>query len=113
SLGGSPGGGSPFGLTPGGGALRMTVIGPLILDGKISASGAAVPVNTNIGGASGGSLWLTVGGLSGAGSMTADGGAGSSLSGGGGGGRVAVYYTSNTFTGTFSAKGGPGFVNGG
>ena len=61
------------------------------------------------GGGSGGSIWLTVGTLSGAGSITANGGSGAgSLGGGGGGGRIYVSSSNNSFTGTLAAYGGGG-----
>jgi hypothetical protein len=98
---------------PGGGALRMNVTGPLRVDGRISANGLNTFSNNNGGGA-GGSLWLTVGGLSGSGVLSANGGAGHlPAGGGGGGGRIALYYSSNSFSGSMSAVGGAGFVKGG
>ena len=55
-----------------------------------------------------------VGKLSGAGLISANGGAGGlPTGGGGGGGRIAIYYTSNLFTGSFSARSGPGAIYGG
>ncbi|HEX5218167.1 MAG TPA: carboxypeptidase-like regulatory domain-containing protein [Verrucomicrobiae bacterium] len=116
SLAGSPGGG-PSGTSqspaPGGGIVRMTVYGPMILDGQISANGASAPMN-NSGGGSGGSVWLTLNQFSGSGSISANGGSGHLPNGGGGGGgRILVTWTSNSFTGDYSAKGGAGFVAGG
>ena len=54
------------------------------------------------------SLWINAGTIEGAGKIAADGGGGYTNSGGGGGGRIAVYFNSNAFTGTFSAHGGSG-----
>src|SRR5262249_44267132 len=52
--------------------------------------------------------------ITGSGLISADGGNGHSpAGGGGGGGRIALTFTSNSFTGTFSAKGGSGFMRGG
>lgn len=97
----------------GGGALRLTVSGTLVLEGRISVNGNSAFTN-NSGGGSGGSLWLTLNRFAGSGQLAADGGNGHLPNGGGGGGgRIAVYWNSNSFTGTYSAKGGLGFVNGG
>src|SRR5690606_29963469 len=67
----------------------------LQLDGSIQANGASG--SSHAGGGSGGSIWVRVDTLSGAGAMNANGGnARSGYSGsGGGGGRVAVYYGEN------------------
>ena len=93
--------------------MRMTVSGPLVLNGRISADGAGSSTN-NGGGGSGGSLWLTLNQLSGSGSISANGGSGHLPNGGGGGGgRIAITWNSNSFTGSYSAKGGNGFVTGG
>jgi hypothetical protein len=114
TLGGGYGGNYSSGQVLGGGALRMSVTGPMILDGKLSANGNS-PTNGNGGGGAGGGVWLTLNQFSGAGSISANGGAAqaSGTGGGGGGGRVAIYYNSNSFAGTLSAKGGNGFQAGG
>jgi len=86
----------------------------LTLDGNIVArglNGAATSEYYYVrgGGGSGGSIWLTVGELSGSGRILCDGGNGyASDSGGGAGGRIAVYYQTNSFAGTMSACGGSG-----
>jgi hypothetical protein len=100
--------GAPFGA--GGGALKMTVGGTLALDGKLSADGEPGLAS---GGGSGGSLWLTARALTGAGLISANGGAGDGPSGGGGGGRVALYFATNGFKGVVSARGGAGYNYGG
>jgi hypothetical protein len=107
-------GGSFFGTGPnGGGAFHLTVSGMLQVNGRVSANGLSGLTNAT-GGGSGGSVWLTLGGLSGNGVISADGGAGHlPESGGGGGGRVAVYFNSNSFAGTLSARGGAGWQRGG
>ncbi|MBD8528173.1 hypothetical protein IFO71_20685, partial [Pseudoxanthomonas sp. CAU 1598] len=96
---GAGGGGGPSGNTSrGGGAIKLTVSGTLQLDGSILADGnLSVPGYYRAGG-SGGSIWLDVGTLRGAGLVRAQGGD-RSFSGydqylvaGGGGGRVALYY---------------------
>ena len=65
------------------------------------------------GGGSGGGISLTVGTLSGAGVIAANGGAGNGLGGGGGGGRIAITYTTSAFSGLMSAYGGGGYAWGG
>jgi len=71
----------------GGGAVRLSISGTLSLDGKITSIGPSV---SNYPG-SGGSVWITAVSLSGAGSVSVNGGATSA--GCGGGGRLAVYLT--------------------
>ena len=117
---GSPGGGgSPNigGLINtgglGGGVLQLSVSGTLQVDGQISANGSTAVSNLNSGGGSGGSLWLQAGKISGAGIISANGGAANNLGGGGGGGRVAVWYNTNRFTGAITARGGAGANAGG
>jgi hypothetical protein len=92
----------------GGGAIRLNVSGILQLDGRISANGGNGSVSGG-GGGSGGSIWLTVGTLSGAGFITANGGSGvDAVGGGGGGGRISISYNNNSFAGPVSAYGGGG-----
>src|SRR5690606_15985920 len=85
---------STNGSNRGGGIARINAA-ELQLTGAIIAGGPQAP--SSYGGGSGGSVWLTVGELSGGGRITANGGpGGSNVSGsGGGGGRIAVYYQSN------------------
>jgi hypothetical protein len=62
----------------------------VIVNGRLSASGANRPAWEAAGGA-GGSLWIECAGLFGAGTIHANGGNGNNASsGGGGGGRVAI-----------------------
>ncbi len=82
------------------------------MDGRVSARGLA-GTGPSAGGGSGGSIYLTVGTLAGAGVISANGGAGNALGGGGGGGRVAITYTVNAFSGLMSAYGGGGYATGG
>ncbi|MCY2987758.1 MAG: Ig-like domain-containing protein [Planctomycetota bacterium] len=83
----------------GGGAIRLIVAGALTVDGLVTANGEN-GVNSEQGGGSGGSIWITTGTLQGSGSLRADGGAGNGSGGGGGGGRIAVYYNqADAFTG--------------
>jgi hypothetical protein len=101
---------SQSGSGAGGGALQMTVEGTLAVDGKLSADGKPGLAG---GGGSGGSLWLVAHALTGAGLISANGGAGDGSSGGGGGGRVALYFATNQFKGVLSARGGAGYNYGG
>ncbi len=101
---------SPYSIGgAGGGSIRLTVNGTLDADGKISANGGNGS-SLGGGGGSGGSIWLTVGTLAGAGSITANGGNGG---GGGGGGRISIGYTANDFVGLMTAYGGGGYAYGG
>lgn len=105
-LKGSAGGGVISNMGAGGGALHVTITGTLTVSGTISANGADGWVGANYaGGGAGGSLWIETGTLAGAGTIRANGGAAQS-NGAGGGGRVAVYYTTKTFTGSMQAYGG-------
>ena len=91
----------------------MNVSGNLRVDGRISANGmnAGGPGG---GGASGGSIWLSTGTISGTGVISVSGGNGGVPYGGGGaGGRIAITYQSNAFTGTIATHGGTGVVAGG
>ncbi|MCY2953030.1 MAG: hypothetical protein NTU53_13795, partial [Planctomycetota bacterium] len=108
----------------GGGAIQLTVGGKLTVNGVISANGsngASVAVAyqgySSGGGGSGGSVYLTVGTLDGAGMIRVNGGGGGStvwnVGGGGAGGRIAVYFATNSFSGTTSASGGAGAQYGG
>jgi hypothetical protein len=110
SQGGFGGGNGAGGF--GGGALQITVRGILQLDGRISAEGVTSS-NLNSGGGSGGAVWLTLGKLTGAGSISANGGAGNNGGGGGAGGRIAISYTTNLFAGGITARGGAGANFGG
>ena len=102
----------------GGGAIRLTVAGTLTVDGSLTANGNAGVVNCHAGcrygrGGSGGSVYVTAGGLAGTGLISANGGDASNANkaSGGGGGRIAIYYDTNTYSGTMSADGGS--ANGG
>ncbi|XP_071498054.1 uncharacterized protein [Diadema antillarum] len=99
--------------TRGGGAVMLQVEGYLVLDGRISANGQdGFP---DVGGGSGGSISLMVGGdFSGHGSVSANGGAGSgSSSSGAGGGRIAISSSQSAgFYGVLTAFGGVGKSNG-
>lgn len=96
--GGSSGDSSSSG---GGGAIRIDTQN-LTLDGTISANGSRT--------SSGGSIYITTKNLTGTGTVEAKGGSDYCPSvcyyGYGGGGRIALYYSTSTFTGTISAIGG-------
>jgi hypothetical protein len=92
----------------GGGVIRVTVSGALEMDGTISANGGNGSGDGG-GGGSGGSIWLTVGMLSGAGTITVNGGSGvDSTGGGGGGGMVYISCANNSYAGAITAYGGGG-----
>src|SRR5262249_24936173 len=114
SGGGNGNGNSPFNLGgAGGGSLQMSVTGDLVLDGIISANGKN-GIGQGSGGGSGGGINLTVGRISGAGMVLANGGdADLPNGGGGGGGRIALHYLTNLFGGSLVARGGAGIVYGG
>ena len=79
----------------GGGALRLTVGGALAHNGAIEADGRTYRADGTLGtyyGAAGGSVWITAGSLSGAGSVSASSGRQSSTYFGGGG-RVSLVVT--------------------
>lgn len=109
-------GAGPPGVS-GGGAIQLDVGGTLTLNGSISADGASDTGNYGCGGGSGGSVFITTGAMSGAGTISASGGnayAQATQAGGGGGGRIAVYHAGGgVWTGTISALGGSGSQIGG
>ena len=93
----------------GGGAVKLTVLGSLLVDGRISADGSdGESFNAAGGGGSGGSVLLEVGLLQGQGVISADGGSGGWNAGGGGGGRIAIYAGDDHFTGQATANHGDG-----
>lgn len=75
----------------GGGRVKIRAT-TLILDGKITADGQAQEATHYGGGGSGGSIWLDVNAITGAGYVRSDGGNAECSGGGGGGGRIAIYY---------------------
>ncbi len=100
----------------GGGRIRLTVPGTLLLDGAIRADGAGP---ANVGAGAGGSVLLSVGTLMGSGVVTANGGSpdisalpAGWMAGGGGGGRIALSYGADAFAGTVECRGGAGALNG-
>jgi len=87
----------------GGGAIKLTAGGTVLVAGTISAIGGN-GAGYSAGG-SGGSIWIDAGTLTGGGAITANSGTGGISGGGGGGGRIALYYDTDSATGTRSAYG--------
>lgn len=87
----------------GGGAAKLTVSGTLTVNGTVRADGATSEYGYSGysagGGGSGGSLWFDVGTITGNGVISAKGGDRIVNSGCGGGGRIALYFSTNSFTG--------------
>lgn len=98
------------GVSNGGGLIRITATGSMTINGAVNANGANAAYRCG----SGGSIWLTADSISGAGSITANGGSRTGTKENynpGGGGRVAIHLTGagedfSDFTGTISALGG-------
>src|SRR3989344_5549140 len=91
----------------GGGAIKLTISGTLTNNGTVSAGGGPT--------GSGGSVYVMAGNLSGSGTFSANGGKSYSSSvvhGAGGGGRVALHFTTSSFTGAYTAIGWPGNTGG-
>jgi hypothetical protein len=109
-LGGSGGGGyTGSGGGNGGGVIRIEASnGNVRVDGTLTANGNAGV--TYGGGGSGGSIFLMCRTLTGAGLLTANGGArGPANAGGGGGGRIAVRAQFLRYQGTATVSGGIGY----
>jgi hypothetical protein len=115
----------------GGGLVKMNVSGTLTLNGKIFANGAVGPgysgpfcnASYAAGGGSGGGVRISTGTLvgTGTGAIQAKGGDSTAAcggrGGGGGGGRIALNYTTDSYTGgiqmlSLVASGGIGTANG-
>ena len=97
------GGGNGYGLYSGGtggGATKLTVSGTLTVNGTIRAdAGPGGPYYYVYSGGSGGSLWIDTATITGNGMISAKGGDSGFGGGCGGGGRIAIYYSTNSFTG--------------
>ncbi|MDP6584271.1 MAG: hypothetical protein QF535_06420, partial [Anaerolineales bacterium] len=103
------GGGNDFTEGQGGGAILLNISDTLTVDGLISSNAST---EGSGGAGSGGSVYIIVDKLVGTGTISADGGRTSaSNQGSGGGGRVAIYYTTNSFTGNISASAGKATTN--
>ncbi|MFH1004832.1 MAG: hypothetical protein V1781_04990, partial [Bacteroidota bacterium] len=97
----------------GGGKIKLVSANTITINGgaTLSANGKD-GYNSNAGGGggggAGGSIYICTNALSGAGSITSNGGngAGNLGGGGGGGGRIAIYYSTNTLSGIVTAYGG-------
>ncbi len=92
---GSGGNGDYTGAASGGGAIKLNATGTTTINGLVTAKGWSR--------GAGGSIWLVSDTFSGTGQINADGDPGGQ---GGGGGRVAIEYTSSSFSGKVSVKGG-------
>ena len=94
----------------GGGLVRLTVGGTCTHNGMIVADGGNAVGGDVGGGGAGGGVRIRAATFAGSGSIWANGGGGgtssSGASGGGGGGRIAMLYTTKTFTGSVLAYGG-------
>lgn len=92
--------GSGVGSYRGGGAIRLIATGTFLNDGSISANGSGYR-------SSGGSIYITVNDLKGAGMFTAKGSDTSwPNSFAGGGGRIALHYKQSSFSGSAKANSG-------
>lgn len=85
----------------GGGAVKIAASGTIHIDGIISANG----VHAHRYSPAGGSIWLVSHTLSGSGIIRAEGGNGQ-IQAGAAGGRIALDYTTSTFSGRVSVAGG-------
>ncbi|QFR39424.1 type II secretion system protein [Candidatus Gracilibacteria bacterium 28_42_T64] len=107
---GSGGGNWSYG-GKGGGAIQLHIAGSMVLDGVITTNGADGTGTMGStqrragGGGSGGSVWIEAGDISGTGYIYANGGNAyyhatypGNSGGGGGGGRVAIHYTTSSFS---------------
>ena len=99
------GSGGNTGGTSGGGAVILNIASTLTVNGSILADGAAVN-GQNTG--SGGSIYITAGYLTGAGTLSAQGGGNGGGARGGSGGRVAVIASTATYSGAYKVYGANG-----
>ncbi len=115
------GGGGSIGVNQlggdGGGLVRLTVSGTFTHNGIISADGLSAG-GYAAGGGAGGGIYINTEAFAGSGTLSADGGTGGNNfncngGGGGGGGRIAILYTTSTFSGSKSTFGGSGQNGGG
>lgn len=102
----------------GGGVVHLELTGTLTQNGKITANGGDgnyVATGRVSGGGSGGSIYIVTAGIAGSGTFESKGGDGADGTaedgGGGSGGRIAITYTSSTFSfdsSDFDVAGGSG-----
>jgi len=92
----------------GGGLVRVEAGGVIAVNGVVRANGNDGGGDYGTGGGSGGGIYLTCRVIEGSGSLTANGGAGHWAGGGsaGGGGRIAVWRTTDRFSGSAEAARG-------
>ncbi|MDD5146475.1 MAG: fibronectin type III domain-containing protein [Candidatus Pacebacteria bacterium] len=101
----------------GGGFVKIVNSGTTTINGSLISNGSnGTRSSSNFmdgGGGSGGSIYLITNVLSGNGTTSANGGdAGGGYGGGGGGGRIAIYYTTKTYSGVITVNGGTGYATG-
>jgi hypothetical protein len=97
---------------PGGGAIKLDVSGTVTIDGTLSATGHG---GKQLGGGSGGSIWIVANTITGAGTIDVRGGDDSWSSGfSGGGGRIRLEWQTGSylFNGIVSAEGPDSATNG-
>jgi hypothetical protein len=94
---GSGGSGGLGSFASGGGAIKLVVTGSLTVDGIINSDAGDLCDN----GGSGGSVWIDAETFQGTGSVTAS-GVGYDRSGSGG--RIAIYYTTSSFSGSIDLR---------
>lgn len=99
--------GNNFGKTRGGGAMHLAVARSCRIDGAIASGAETAPGGGGQYNGAGGSIWIECGALTGQGSISANGGSGSS------GGRISIAETNvvrgaSAFAGRISAYGGSG-----
>lgn len=82
----------------GGGLVKIYALGMVTVNGSIAANGT-----NGDSPASGGAVYISADTLAGSGSITANGGVTGYQNQGAGGGRIALYYSSKTFSGTLTA----------
>ena len=116
------GGGAGCGAPGGAGGGRVTILADvtMVVNGSLTSNGEnanpSIAGSNGSGGGAGGSLWITAPTITGAGTISANGGTSGTRTtgGGGGGGRVAMIYDAMTgFSGQVQAIGGAGLTAGG
>lgn len=91
----------------GGGLVKLNISGTTTVTGNIVADGGASTAACAAGSTgSGGGIYISTGTITGAGTISANGGAATCANGGGG--RIAIYYGASSYSGTTRAYGGNG-----
>jgi hypothetical protein len=93
----------------GGGRVRLVSGASIAINGRISADASPIGSGNNVGGGSGGSVFISAPDISGAGSVSANGSGGPDAAwGSGGGGRIAMAFSTSTLPiANITAFGGP------